>query len=67
MWLKEADVSYRDGREEYFELEEELKRLPKGSIVHKTISGRSYLYQYGSLFSHRRNNLSQRGRVSTCA
>ena len=47
MWLKEADVSYRDGREEYFELEEELKRLPKGSIVHKTISGRSYLYQQG--------------------
>jgi hypothetical protein len=30
MWLKEAVVSYLDGHEEYFELKEELKRLPQG-------------------------------------
>ena len=37
-------MSYLDGREEYYELEEELRRLPKGNIVLKTISGRSYPY-----------------------
>lgn len=37
-------MSYLDGREEYYELEEELKSLPKGTIVRKTISGRSYPY-----------------------
>ena len=37
-------MSYLDGREEYYELEEELRRLPKGSVVRKTISGRDYPY-----------------------
>jgi hypothetical protein len=30
VWLKEAVVSYLDGREEYFKLEKKLEQLPKG-------------------------------------